>query len=202
MTTQRAETPLYPTLRTLPKDLGVALIVLLALAFGWLLFTQTDGQTRTFQEQDAPFRISYPASWDNAALEGDELLRVEDRLTDSIFKTTLTVERRDLDPASPPPVQILLDRRVADHSTLVGYHLLGSEQARAGDKDAQQLEYAYVAQPLDGPRRASLPVVVRVREYMVALPDRVYYITLAAPEQEFDAASSRLDEIIQTVQIS
>jgi hypothetical protein len=201
MTTQQAPSPRYSEPRTLPKDLGVALIVLLALLLGWLLFTQTDGRTRTFQEQDSPFRISYPATWSGAALEGDELLHVENPLTESAFKTTLTVERRDLDPASPSTLQTLLDRRVADHATLMGYHLLSSEPASVAGSTAQQLEYAHVVQPLEGPRRAVLPVVVRVREYVVALGDRVYYITLAAPEQEFDEASARLDQMMQTVQV-
>lgn len=201
MTTQQPRIPLYPRLNTLPKDLGVALIVLLALALGWALFRQTDGRTRTFQEQDSPFRISYPATWSGAAPEGDELLRVEDPLTDSAYKTTLTVERRDLDPAAALPLQTLLDRRISDHAALLGYHLLGSEAGRVADAEAQQLEYAYVVQPLDGPRRAVLPVVVRAREYVVALGDRVYYITLAAPEREFDAAAARLDRMMQTVQL-
>ena len=201
MTTQQQQAPLYPRLNTLPKDLGVALIVLVALILGWVLFSQTNGRTRTFQEKDAPFHISYPATWNGAAPQGDELLRVENSLTDSAFKTTLTVARRDLDPANPPPLQTLLDRRINDHAALLGYHLLTSEDATVAGKPGHQLEYAYVVQPLSGPRRAVLPVVVRAREYVVALADRVYYITLAAPEQEFDAASSRLDQMMQTVQV-
>jgi len=201
MTTQQTRAPLHPRLNTLPKDLGVALTVLLALALGWALFREADGRTRTFQEPDSPFRISYPASWNSAAPQNDELLRVENPLTDSSYKTTLMVERRDLDPASPPPLQTQLDRRIADHATLVGYHLLSSGTARVGGKEAAQLEYAYVVPPLSGPRRASLPVVVRAREYLVALGDRSYYITLSAPEREFDAAAARFDQMMQTVQL-
>jgi hypothetical protein len=44
-------------------------------------------------------------------------------------------------------------------------------------------------------------VVVEAREYIIVGQDRVYYITVAAPEQEFAAASARLDEIIRTVNL-
>jgi hypothetical protein len=65
-----------------------------------------------------------------------------------------------------------------------------------------QLEYAYVAQPIDEPRRASLPVVVHTREYIVVAQDRTYYITLAAPESEFERASARFERMIASVRIS
>jgi hypothetical protein len=62
-------------------------------------------------------------------------------------------------------------------------------------------EYAYVVQPIDQPRRASLPVVVRAIEYIVLAKDSVYYITLAAPENEFAGARAEFEQMIQTVQI-
>ena len=75
-----------------------------------------------------------------------------------------------------------------------------AETAVDGAKGAV-LEYAYVVQPIDAPRRASLPVVARAREYIVVGAERTYYITLAAPEAEFDGARARLDQIIQTVRL-
>ena len=56
-------------------------------------------------------------------------------------------------------------------------------------------------QPIDQPRRVSLPVVVAAREYIIVGQDRVYYITVAAPEEEFDTASAQLDGILKTVDI-
>jgi hypothetical protein len=58
-----------------------------------------------------------------------------------------------------------------------------------------------VVQPSDQPRRASQPVVVHAREYIVVGPDRTYYITLAAPENEYRRASAQLDAIMQTVNV-
>jgi hypothetical protein len=188
-------------LRTLPKDLGVALAVLVALGLGLLLFLGDTGRTRVYQSADTPFRIAYPASWLNAESLQDVLLKVEDPLADSAFKTALTVESRDLDPQSPPTLQTLLDRRVEQRRALIGYHFLSNADATVGGVKAMQLEYAYVVQPIDEPRRASLPVVVRAREYIVVAQDRTYYITLAAPENDFERASAQFDRMIKTVQV-
>ena len=189
-------------LRTLPKDLGVALAVLVALGLGLLLFVSANGRTRAYQSADTPFRMTYPATWIYAESLQDVLLKVEDPQADSAFKTTLTIESRELDPQSPPTLQTLLDRRVEQRSALTGYHFLANAETTVGGLKAMQLQYAYVVQPIDESRRASLPVVVQAREYIVVAPDRTYYITLAAPENEFARASAQFDRVLQTVQAS
>src|SRR4051794_4772162 len=87
--------------RMWPKDIGVALVVLLALASGWLLRFQTEGRVKLFQDANSPFRIAYPASWGVSDSLQDVMLKVADPQTDSTFKTNLTVESREIDPASP-----------------------------------------------------------------------------------------------------
>lgn len=188
-------------IRLLRKDMGVAIVVLLALGLGWLLFRQVDGRTTLFQDQGSPFRIAYPAAWNSAESLQDVLLKVEDPLTGSIFKTNLTVESRELDPQNPPTLQTLLDRRVAQRESFTGYHFLANRDATVAGTKAIELEYAYVVQPIDQPRRASLPVVVHAREYIVVAQDRTYYITLAAPEPEFAQANARFERALQTAQI-
>lgn len=188
-------------LRMLRKDVGVALVVLVALAAGWLLRVQAEGGLKQFQAQDGPFRMAYPASWGVTDTLQDVLLKVADPQTDSAFKTNLTVESREVDPASPPDLQTLLDRRVEQRAALTGYHFLSNRDATVGGVNSAAFEYAYVDQPIDQPRRPSLPVVVQAREYIVAAADRTYYITLAAPEQEFAAAAVQFERMIQTVQV-
>jgi hypothetical protein len=183
------------------KDIGVAVVVALALALGWLLRVQDQGRVKQFQDPNSPFRIAYPASWGVADTIQDALLKVADPHTDSTYKTNLTIESRELDPANPPTLQTLLDRRVAQRSTLTGYHFLGNRDAKVGGADSAVLEYAFVAQPIDQPRRPSLPVVVQAREYIVATKDRTYYVTLAAPQSAFEADSAQFERIIQTVQL-
>ncbi|HET9224366.1 MAG TPA: hypothetical protein VFO07_17770 [Roseiflexaceae bacterium] len=194
--------PKVRPLRTLPMDLGVALAVLVALGLGLLLFLDTAGRTKVYQSADTPFQMAYPATWMDATSLQDVLLKVEDPQADSAFKTALTVESRELDPQSPPTLQTLLDRRVEQRSALTGYHFLANAEATVGGLKAMQLQYVYVVQPIDEPRRASLPVVVQAREYIVVAPDRTYYITLAAPENEFARASAQFDRMLQTVQAS
>ena len=190
----------YPA-RMAPIDLGVALVALVALALGGVLRCQVDGATRVYQEPNAPFRIAYPRSWLSAASSPDTLLTVEDPRTRSTFKTTLTVERRDLDPAAPPSLQDLVDRRIVQRGALTAYRLLASDAATVGGAPAGRIDYAYVAQPIDLPGRYALPVVVRVREYLIALPDRAYAVTLAAPEQEYVEALERFEQAIKKVRV-
>jgi len=187
--------------RMRPKDVGAAVVVLVALALGWLLRAQTEGRMKLYQDADSPFRIAYPASWSVADSLQDVMLKVADPQTASTFKTNLTVESREIDPANPPSLQTLLDRRVEQRGAFTGYHFLSDAEATVGGVNSAVFEYAYVIQPIDQPRRPSLPVVVQAREYIVAAKDRSYYITLAAPQNEFEAASARFDRIIQTVQM-
>jgi hypothetical protein len=186
-------------MRTLPKDVGVAIVVLIALGLGWLLHGQVESRTIVFQDKDSPFRIAYPATWRTADSLQDVLLKVEDPQADSAFKTTLTIESRELDTSAPPTLQTLVDRRVALRGGLTGYHFLANSETTVGGAKGAQIEYAYVVQPIDMPRRASLPVVVHAREYIVVTKDWTYSITLAAPQNEFEDASARFDQMIQTV---
>ncbi|MEI7646317.1 MAG: hypothetical protein WCJ55_18760 [Chloroflexales bacterium] len=194
----RSDTPVY-RMRPLSGDLGVALVVLIALGLGWLLMAQTVGRTRPFAEPNAGIQLAYPAGWISVDSFQDLLLKVEDPQTASAFKTALSVERRDLDPANPPTLQTLIDRRVQEHALLTGYHLLADSEATLAGQRAIRLEYAYVVQPIDTPRRASLPVVVHAREYLIIAKDRSYDVALAAPEESFAQASAQFERIIQSI---
>jgi hypothetical protein len=187
--------------RMRPKDVGVAVVVLVALALGLLLRIETEGRVKLFQDANSPFRVAYPTSWGVADSLQDVMLKVADPQTDSAFKTNLTVESREIDPANPPNLQTLLDRRVEQRAVLTGYHFLSNNETTVGGVNSAVFEYAYMIQPIDQPRRPSLPVVVQAREYIVAAKDRTYYITLAAPQNEFAAASAQFDRIIRTVQV-
>lgn len=187
-------------IRMLPNDLGVALVLLVALALALLLRSQVEGRTTTFQAQDLPFSIAYPAGWSTSEEEG-RLLFASDPLTPSTFKTQLSVESALLDPASPPTLQTLIDRRVDERDDLTAYYLMGQEETTVDGAPAHYLEYAYVVQPIDTPGRPALPVVVHAREYIVQTPDSAYYITLAAPADAFEAASAQFDRIMQTVNV-
>jgi hypothetical protein len=187
--------------RSLPSDLGVALVVLVALGLGWLLMAQTLGRTRAYAEPDGGIRLAYPAGWISVDSLQDLLLKAEDPQAAAAFKTTLSVARRDLDPANPPTLQTLLDRRVEERAQLTGYHLLADTETSLAGQRAILLEYAYVVQPIDTPRRASLPVVVHTREYLVIARDRSYYITLAAPEDAFAQARDPFERITRSIEL-
>ncbi|MEP7199169.1 MAG: hypothetical protein ABI874_05055 [Chloroflexota bacterium] len=200
--TQATQTaPAVRDFRTWRKDVGVAIVVVVALVLGLILKTQVEGRTTMFQSKTPAFSLAYPATWGGSDALKQSLLYVVDPRTDSAFKTSLTVENRGLDPQSPPTLQQLVDRRVTQRGALTGYHLLATSDASVGGAKANRQEYAYIVQPLDQARRASLPVVVHAIEYIVVTKDNSFYITLAAPESAFASANAWMDEIIESVKV-
>ncbi len=187
--------------RTWPKDLGVAIVFLIAIGIGWLIFQRVDRQTVTFAPESVPFKMDLPARWVGVDTFQDVLLKAQDPQTDSAYKTTLTIESRELDPASPPTLQTMLDRRVQQVGALPAYHFLSEEDATVNGAKAKTLDYAYAAQPIDQPRRASLPVVVQAREYIIVGKDHAYYVTMTAPENEYDRARAKFERAVQTIQV-
>ncbi len=185
----------------LRKDIGVAIAVLVALALGWLLRETTLSRTIAYQDSETGFSLQFPAAWGVADSLQDVLLKVEDPNTGSAYKTNLVVEARDLDPQNPPTLQDFVDRRVTQKGSLTAYHFISEADGVVDGNKARQIVYAYVVQPIDQPRRVSLPVVVEAREYIVVGKDRVYYIAVAAPQDEFAAADAQLDNIVKTVKI-
>lgn len=203
MTTARGTLPAETLpLRTLRKDVGVAVVVGVCLLIGAALMQSVTTRTVAFTSPDAPISFAYPAGWqDLESLQPNVLLKVEDPLAASTFKTTLSVESRDLDPAAPPTIQQLRDRRIEQLNRLTAFKFLSDTETTVGGHKAIRMEYAYVTQPIDSPRRASLPVVVLARDYIVVAKDRSYYISLAAPENDAESADAKLDAIVRSVQI-
>ncbi len=187
--------------RLRPKDIGVAIVFIVAIALALLVRYQVESKTTTYQDPDTPFRIAYPATWGNVESLQNALLKVEDPQTSSAYKTNLTVIKRELDPSSPPTLQTLVDRRVIQQGALTAYHFLANRDATIDGAKGMELEYAYTVQPIDQPRRASLPVVVHAREYVLISGANSYYITLAAPESDYERASAQFDEILKSVKL-
>ncbi len=197
----QTETGIIYRQRFLRKDIGVAIVVTIALALGLLLRVQVNARTTTFQDKGTKFSITYPATWGSVESLQSVILKVENPQTDSAFKTNLSIESRGLDLQNPPTLQQLIDRRVAQRGALTSYHFLSSTSATVGGAKAERIEYAYTVQPIDQPRRASLPVVVHAIEYIVLGKENVFYIALAAPENEFADASAQMNQIIQSVKM-
>jgi hypothetical protein len=185
----------------LGKDLGVAFVVIVALLLGWALREATLNRAVAYTDSETGLSLRFPAAWSTADSLQDVMLKVENPNTGSAYKTNLVVEARELDPQNPPTLQEFVDRRVTQKGNLTGYHFIGEQDATVDGNKSREITYAYIVQPNDQPRRVSLPVVVVARECIVVGKDRVYYITVAAPNNEFDAASAQLDSIIKTVNV-
>lgn len=200
MTQATADDEIYD-LRLRPKDLGVFLIAVLCLFGGWLLMQSTTTRTRSYADELTPLRFDYPAGWIQTASPENVLLTIINPVTPSAFKTTISVENRPIDPASPPTLQTLLDRRVEQRQTQTGYHFLSDGEAEVGGVRALSSDYAYVVQPIDEARRASLPVVVQAREYIIVTADQSYYVTLSAPENEYEQARRQFDRVVASMAV-
>ncbi|MFV9506768.1 MAG: hypothetical protein AB4911_19635 [Oscillochloridaceae bacterium umkhey_bin13] len=198
--TQLANEPRYD-LRIHPKDVGVLLIAALCLFGGWLLMQRTTSQTISFQDELTPLQLAYPAGWIVAPPVENIVLAVINPVTPSLFKTTISVENRLIDPANPPTLQTLLDRRIEQRQSLTSYHFLGERETTVDGARAIVTDYAYVTLPIDESRRAALPVVVVAREYIVITADQSYYITLAAPETTFEADARRFERMVADIRL-
>ena len=196
-----AESPRAWDFRLAPKDVGVAIVVVVALLLGAALRGYTEGRSATFQDKSSPFAVTYPATWGTVETLRGLVVKLEDPSTDSAFKTSLAVERRGLDAQNPPTLQALVDRRVQQQGALTAYHLLSTAETTVGGAKAMRQEYAYVVQPIDQARRASLPVVAHAIEYVVLAKDNAYFITFSVPEGSFDATKPAIDRIVGSVKV-
>lgn len=187
--------------RMLPKDLGVVITLLIAFAFALLLRVQSQSQATTFAAQDLPFQIDYPSTWMETSSLQDALLKVQDPLSSSTFKTTLLVESRDLDPSAAITLNDLVNRRIEERSTQTGYHLMDTEEIKIDGADAQYVDYAYIVQPIDEPRRPSLPIVVSARDYVIIAGDISYYVTTLVDANQADQTSGSFDQIINSIRL-
>ena len=201
MTTDNPQTAALHDIHNLRKDVGVAIVVIVALALGWWLRSYTLSRATAYQDSETGFSLQFPTAWGVADSLQDVMLKVENPSTGSAYKTNLVVEARDLDPQNPPTLQEFVDRRVTQKGNLTGYHFIREQDGVVDGNKAREIVYAFVVQPIEQQRRVSLPVVVAAREYIIVGADRVYYITVAAPEDEFDATSARLDEIVKTIDL-
>src|SRR4051812_13340763 len=89
-------------LRTLPKDIGVAVVVVVAFALGLLLRLNTELSTSQYHDTNSGFSMQYPALWRMVSSSDGALMSVQDPRANSAYKTTVSVETRQLDPGSPP----------------------------------------------------------------------------------------------------
>lgn len=184
------------------KDVGVLIVAALALLAGLLLRQSVTGTTVSFADKTTGLQMVYPAGFaETSTMLPDAVIKIADQYGLTPFKSSLTVESLEIDKTNVPTLQQLMDRRVELRSKLTGYHFIGNKETSVNGNKAMQLDYAYVDQPIDEPRRVSLPVVVEGREYIVLSKDRVYYLTLAVPEKEAETTMPKLQNVVEGLKI-
>lgn len=178
---------------------AVVLVVAVALVFGWLLKTTTEGRSTAFTSADHRISLSYPAAWTAGRSEDGVLLSVSG-LYSSGMRPSLRIYTRALGPE-----QRLADAAMAwtmsRMNALHDFRDLGSEATTLAGQSAIVLNYAYIAEPPAGAGPATLPVVARGRDTIVLL-DNQYVVFSAASDAAQGELDPQLARILRSIKLA
>jgi hypothetical protein len=177
----------------------VVLMVVVALALGWVLIAAVGGQTRSSTVGGLTLR--YPADWiqdaDLAGMEGMSLYA--GGLSGSQPSVAAGV-LRELDPNAPVSLdELVAQRGFAQAQSREMYRVLTSQRARVGSESGVALTYGYVRDAASSPHLSALPVVIMGVDYIVPHSGKVYVISLEAAATEFEAQRSTFGRILRSV---
>ena len=184
-------------------DLLVALVVVFALALGWVYKSSLATRTTRAADPNSQFSLAIPSHWlTHESDSEDTFLVAENPNADSVYKSAVTGQSFLLDPQSPTALDTLTDGLILRHGEeLTGYHLLDIQSRMIGGAEARVVEYAYVVQPIDQPFRASMPVVVRAFEYLIYTPTEYWLLTFTADERLVEKEREGFERMIGSIQL-
>lgn len=189
----------------------VVVVVVVALLAGWGLKTVVESETATFSGDGVT--LAYPAGWvreDN--LEGGVIFRASDMRSGSLYPTHVTLAATEALPQLPvDPGAAAFDKMTPAITAwsfqrgqeLTAFRVLDTAPTQIGGREGAVLHYAYVAEPLAGPFRQALPVVVEAMDYLIPTGDRTLVLTVAADGAQFQAANVRwFQTLLSSVRLS
>lgn len=184
-------------------DLLVALVVVAALALGWVYKSALATRTTRAADPNSQFSLAIPSHWLTHEPDSeDTFLIAENPAADSVYKSAVTGRSFLLDPQSPTALDTLVDRLVQRHGDeLTGYHLLDIHSRMIGGAESRVVEYAYVVQPIDQPFRASMPVVVHGFDYLIYTPTEYWLLTFTADERLVEKEREGFERMVGSIQL-
>jgi hypothetical protein len=162
----------------------VVALVIVALLLGWAFKGWVLGQMVTFTSDDGAVSLSYPDRW-LEQVDKETLVTARDVRAEGLFKPTISLRSREMDPEFPLTENELLATLALNRGAeLTAYRVLSVDQGTLGGLEASKVTYAYVAEPAGG-SQGSIPVVVQAIDWVVIHEGRAYILTLAAEADRF-----------------
>ncbi len=180
-------------------DVVVVGVFAVALALGWGLKTSAEARAVSFAG-DA-ITAQYPAGWVQAKTELPVVFQVEDRLA-TPFRTTIAVQRLPLPADGVNALATVHSTMVLDRGTQwTAFRVLNtSAEAVVGGRSGMLATFAYVENN-PNPFLETLPVVMEGEDFLFAVGDQAYVVTLTAAEANFDRMKGALERFVQALQV-
>lgn len=186
-------------------DVLVAVVVAAALAGAFFYKQSLSAQITRVSDPHSGFALSIPGHWttkDAGELSADTFVEAFNSRADSVYKSTVIAQSFLIDPDNPVAIATIVDRIIQRHGDeLLGYQLLDIQPIAIAGAEAQQIDYAYVARPIDDPFMASPPVVVLATGYVIfdRFLTQYWIVTLTADEKIADKERADFDSILKSI---
>ncbi len=171
----------------------VIAVFVLALLGGWVVKTAAEGRTVAYTENGLDVR--YPAGWMRANVQAPVLLQVEDKTT----KTAITLEKRPVPTGADPLAAIQQNLTLERGRQWTAYRALETRQGTefAGHQGLM-VTFAYVEANPD-PFKQKAPVVMKGTDFIFAVGNEIYLVTLTATEANYAGAQRALQTFVQSL---
>jgi hypothetical protein len=174
----------------------VWITVAAALVLGFFLMFFVTNQTTAVKAGDTT--ISYPATWVTAPAQG-ATFAVADLKGGGTFGDRVSVTqlpRTDLLPGNGGLTEAAANWSLKQQDTRVGYRSLSVRSTRVQDKDAVQVESAYL---MDSPYGvSSLPALMHGYDTVILSGSTFYILSYATADPDIDHAKSTNDKLVSS----
>jgi hypothetical protein len=195
-------------------------IVIIALMIGLVLKTLIGDSFKLFT--DGTITVQYPAGWTkrsilpvtekkeygfNSLSDEEVLLEVEELQTDSFYKTTMEVKKKEILGEEVEDEILALMSAVNSISfeymkQLDYFKTLNSEEIVIHDMPGIQLEYTYVNKPPEDIGKMTLPVVVYGIDFILIFKGSVYIVTNTFDANLYNEEIVKINQILDKIQFN
>ena len=177
-------------------DWAVIVLVVIALAAGWLIKSSTENATQSINSADGSF--SYPSGWQTSKALG---LSAQDTRTQSGIPTAFSITSETLD--TDQGLDALSTRqtiRLAQDND--GFSMLNINKETLGSDNAVTLNYAYVVVSNAGTAASDrLPVVVEATDTLIKRGNTLYVLRFSADSATYASLADLRAKLLSSVKL-